>query len=212
MTEKVMVFDASMMKGFKDLPGFSTNDDDVRHMLDCITNSTFIDRDNAEQDENYKQIIPYLLVRKAGKVLAYRRSKQSGEGRLHDKWSVGIGGHINTDDCPKSGYSVINGLTAFCHAIDRELMEELEWDEVPQNEEPIGMIYDDENEVGRVHIGYAYFVNVDKDSEFPKKKEDTIAEMKWLTPQEASKLPNLEGWSKIVLEAITSAEDKKTGD
>src|SRR3989344_5938729 len=52
----------------------------------------------AEQNPDYKQPIPYiLLVSTAGKIFAYRRSKQDKdyhEKRLQGKWSWGVGGHV----------------------------------------------------------------------------------------------------------------------
>ncbi|MEC9036289.1 MAG: hypothetical protein VX588_05660, partial [Verrucomicrobiota bacterium] len=62
------------------------------------SNNFFMPRERAEEDPQYKQIIPYALFRHQDKLLRYVRGKKSGEQRLASKSSVGIGGHINQDD------------------------------------------------------------------------------------------------------------------
>ena len=62
------------------------------------SNNFFMPREQAEEDPQYKQIIPYALFRHEDKLLRYVRGKKSGEQRLASKSSVGIGGHINQDD------------------------------------------------------------------------------------------------------------------
>ena len=55
----------------------------------------FVPRSAAEEDTKKKQIIPYIILQTAdgGMTAAYNR--QGSEKRLHDLWSIGIGGHIN---------------------------------------------------------------------------------------------------------------------
>lgn len=210
--EKVLVFDEKLMRGFKDLPGISTTQKDLSHLTFCTGFSTFEDREKVETDETKKQLIPYVVICRGNKVLAYQRSKKSGDKRLHNKWSVGVGGHINPID------ETVNATTNLIvsKAIQRELLEELEWgktafDYTVNNIASFGIIYDDTNPIGRVHIGHVFIVNIpEEEKEYPKPREDTIADCQWFTIQEALKLMNLEGWSKIVLEAIESEYVKAT--
>ena len=56
-----------------------------------------------EEDPSFKQLIPYMLFRHRSPpgpdmVFQYTRGTGMGEGRLHRKRSVGIGGHISADD------------------------------------------------------------------------------------------------------------------
>lgn len=204
MVEEILVFDTKYMDGFVDLPGFSTCDKDIRYLkYTCGDNSYFANRESAETNENRKQIIPYVVIRRGNKVLTYMRSKKSGEGRLHNKWSVGIGGHINPVDSKKVYNIGINLILS--NAITRELLEELEWgdtfNQTINNTTEFGLIYDDSNPVGRVHLGYVIVIDIpENQTEYPKPKENTIADLQWFTVEEALKLPNLEGWSQIVLE------------
>ncbi|RMH16249.1 MAG: hypothetical protein D6698_10000 [Gammaproteobacteria bacterium] len=60
-------------------------------------NYTVLERNRAETDENYRQIIPYVVFYDnrptRGSYLVYRRS--GSESRLHQHWSMGFGGHVD---------------------------------------------------------------------------------------------------------------------
>src|SRR5256886_14965862 len=72
----------------------------------------FRPRATVEQDSSFKQIIPYLIVRHAGRLFLCQRSTQGGEGRLHGKYSIGVGGHINRRDVEGAGGGTPAGLAA----------------------------------------------------------------------------------------------------
>ena len=59
----------------------------------------YIERDNAEKNPEWKQPIPYVWIinSKTNKVFVYKRANSESykEARLRDKWSCGIGGHID---------------------------------------------------------------------------------------------------------------------
>ena len=60
-------------------------------------------RATMESDPSYKQLIPYVLLchqdaENGATVFQYTRGKGQGESRLHSKRSVGIGGHISSED------------------------------------------------------------------------------------------------------------------
>ncbi len=53
-------------------------------------------RDNCEYDQTLLQIIPYIVMRNtAGKVFTYVRGQSGNESRLHEKLSIGVGGHVD---------------------------------------------------------------------------------------------------------------------
>jgi predicted NUDIX family phosphoesterase len=72
-----------------------------------------------------------------------RRSKAGGDERLHDRYTIGVGGHVNPEDG-----DVLGGLK-------REWDEEIETEFEPEFQ-PIGVLNDDENAVGAVHLGLVY--------------------------------------------------------
>jgi predicted NUDIX family phosphoesterase len=61
----------------------------------------FIPKKNAENDDSWKQIIPYQLFSYKNQIFVYKRGKKTGESRLVERYSIGIGGHINSDDFNK---------------------------------------------------------------------------------------------------------------
>ena len=103
----------------------------------------FRPRSEAESDPSWKQLIPYLLLRDGERIFLMRRTRAGGDERLHDRCSIGVGGHVNPADV-----DVLGGLR-------REWREELDAEFEPDFV-PIGLLNDDDNEVGAVHLGLVY--------------------------------------------------------
>ena len=108
---------------------------------------TFRRRGDAEDDSTWKQVIPYLALRDGDDIFLMRRTRAGGDVRLHDRYSIGVGGHIN----PVDG-GVMGGLR-------REWAEEIEADFEPEFT-PLGVLNDDENAVGAVHLGLVFSADV----------------------------------------------------
>ena len=83
--------------------------------------SSFMDREAAENDPSHKQIIAYAIFCHQGRILHYTRGGSGGEARLHDKGSIGIGGHINPVD-RQSGH---DDVSTYLAGVEREIREEL---------------------------------------------------------------------------------------
>ena len=118
-----------------------------------------------------------------------------GEGRLHRKRSVGIGGHISTiDDNPNINAS------PYEEGMRRELEEEVEID-TPYTAKCVGLINDDQTEVGRVHLGVVHIFDVERPAVRPR--ETDILESGFRPVDEI--LQDLEGfetWSQICMKAL----------
>lgn len=110
----------------------------------------FIPRNLAEEDESYKQLIPYLVIMHNNKILLLERFNTQGEARLHNKLSIGIGGHINKID-------EVDGKIPWECGMRRELHEELTC-KGDYSTEFIGLLNDDAVAVGKVHLGLVYLV------------------------------------------------------
>lgn len=111
----------------------------------------FVERARAERTPAWKQIIPYCVVASEGRVLLMRRRKQGGESRLHDKLTIGVGGHINPIDVDDAAELVLA-------AARREISEEIDVSS-PYELRLVGTINDDSNPVGAVHLGLVFAVN-----------------------------------------------------
>jgi predicted NUDIX family phosphoesterase len=103
----------------------------------------FRPRDEAEHDPDWKQVIPYLVLRDRGRIFLMRRTRAGSDARLHERWSIGIGGHLNPGDG-----DVLGGL-------GREFAEELDADWEPEFH-LVGLLNDDSDPVGAVHLGVVY--------------------------------------------------------
>jgi predicted NUDIX family phosphoesterase len=156
----------------------------ARSILDVIAaKHLFIERPIAEVSPAYRQIIPYVLIRNGSAYFVLRRTTKQTEARLHHKVSLGIGGHINP------GHSLLEGL-------QKELEEEVH---IGTNYEMdfIGIINDDTTDVGRVHLGAAYVLDVSSRDVTVKESEKMTGEwMSRAAMREAR--PAMESWSQIV--------------
>lgn len=104
---------------------------------------TFRRRADAEDDPTWKQVIPYLALRDGDDIFLMRRTRAGGDVRLHDRYTIGVGGHVNPEDG-----GVLGGLR-------REWQEEIVADFEPVFE-PLGVLNDDDNAVGAVHLGLVF--------------------------------------------------------
>lgn len=113
----------------------------------------FAQRDRAEDNPAWKQLIPYCAITFREQVFCVERLTNQGEARLHGKLSIGIGGHVNPQDGPSKG------LVA--RALQRELAEELALPEDPlPAPQLIGLLNDDSDPVGRVHCGLVHCLEI----------------------------------------------------
>jgi len=158
----------------------------------------FLPRPDAEQDPTHKQLIPYCVFIHAGKVLRYTRGGSSGEKRLAAKMSIGIGGHVNDIDTGGGEFTEAGYLAA----VHREISEELKING-SYTARIIGLINDDSNEVGRVHLGVVHLVELDTDDVTPG--ETAIAELAFVELSAVlGEVDRLETWSQIVARAMDS--------
>jgi len=163
-------------------------------------NMSFRPRNEVEVDPSFKQLIPYSIFRHVGadgcvSVFQYTRGKGVGEGRLQSLRSVGIGGHISAIDAGENG----NG-NPFEEGMRRELEEEVAI-ETPCTVRCVGLINDDQTEVGSVHLGVVHLLDVERPEAPPRELE--LIEAGFRPVEEI--LPDLTGietWSSISMKAL----------
>ena len=168
----------------------------------------FRQRDQVESDPSLKQIIPYILFQTSDlrSTAVYKRS--GSEKRLHDLWSLGIGGHINPQDGTNSSGSNPGGSqsmledfeTILVAGMERELTEEIIYRPDDAVCEFIGMINEDITEVGSVHLGAVFRILTATPDVV--KPGDELSDFQWMDTKQMSDL-NLELWSRLVLELIS---------
>jgi predicted NUDIX family phosphoesterase len=159
-------------------------------------NNFFLSRAQAEKDPTYKQIIPYVLLTHAGKVLHYVRGKKAGEQRLVAKGSIGIGGHMNESD--ESLFALDEA--AYRAGVEREVGEEISI-KTKFEDCIVALLNDDSNEVGQVHLGIVHVFKLAK----PKveKREAMITNLAFFGKDELlARRDSLETWSQICLDSL----------
>lgn len=162
----------------------------------------FMARSEAEQDPNFKQLIPYVIMNCGGKYLNYVRGKRGGETRLVGNRSIGIGGHINpVDDTPllNTDYKT-DFREMYITAVEREVAEEVTV-EANHTDRIVALLNDDSNEVGQVHLGVVHCWTLD--SEKVEKHERMITQMNFMSPEELREVKDtMETWSSLCLDGI----------
>src|SRR5437867_5894835 len=124
-TERVLVVPTRVFRRLGHFQGFSLEVD--RYLAELLDprNTVYRPRHEVEEDPGFKQLIPYVIFRHedaAGRelVFQYTRGKGQGEGRLHSKRSIGIGGHISADDAQGD-----ESRNPYEEGLRRELAEEV---------------------------------------------------------------------------------------
>lgn len=154
--ERVLVVPTDLILGCLGtaLPGFYPGlEERCLAIVDAV--GRFVERAPAEEDPGLKQVIPYGVLCWRDQVLLLRRSRRGGDVRLQSRSSLGVGGHVNPVDAEGGGPL----RSAVARAFERELHEELCVD-APYAAAPIGLLNDDTNSVGQVHIGVVYRVEL----------------------------------------------------
>ena len=115
----------------------------------------FVERAYAEEAPHLKQVIPYTLVARGQEFLLLQRTKGGGESRLHDKLSLGVGGHVNPVDAidTNAGAGARRLRAPLPAATRREVLEEELIVEGETRLRTVGLLNDDTNAVGAVHVG-----------------------------------------------------------
>lgn len=195
--ERVLVVERKAVEQGRMFQGFTP---DVQGYLDKIFAPgvpRFMPRDRVEADASLKQLIPYVIMEYDGKFLNYIRGKRAGEKRLLGLRSIGIGGHINpSDDLPLLG----NFFETYRNAVEREVQEEVSV-KAGHSDKVVGLINDDSNEVGRVHLGIVHRWGLN--SPEVQKKEQMITRLSFLTPEELRAVrDSMETWSQLCLDNL----------
>ena len=162
---------------------------------------------NAETDPAVKQIVPYAIFEDGTKVLPEQphyflmQRATTADARLSAMYSLGIGGHLREADMKAQG------LIGFAQ---RELDEEVDYD---GNYHPdvLGIINDDTTHVNQFHFGFVIRLLGDSSNIRIKSAEDSeggVAEHQsgvLATVEQIRAVgPQLESWSQIVLDHISS--------
>ncbi len=195
--EHVLVIPTELFRECGYFEGINT---DTKTYLDRLldpTNTSYRPRSDMESDPSFKQLIPYCIFQHTGddgkiSVFAYTRGRGQGEARLHSKRSVGIGGHISAVDQ--------DALSVYDRGMQRELEEEIKIN-TPYSSRMAGLLNDDSNDVGKVHLGVVHIFECEKPDVEPNEAE--ICETGFVPVSELlADIDRFETWSQICLREL----------
>jgi len=158
-----------------------------------MTKKEFLSRAIMENDPSYKQIIPYLVFKNKNKYFLMQRKAKASESRLAGNYSLGIGGHIRQDDMKEAD------IASWAR---REFYEEVNY---PGNFEVnfLGVLNDDSNDVGKVHVGFVYLLEGDSGAISVKEELESGV---LLTLDECELFyDRMEQWTKIVFNFLRAS-------
>ncbi len=188
MSEQVLVIKNTVLNSRIELIQ-GVNDAKYEDLLSFFNNNCeFLERSEAEYNFNYKQLIPYIIVKYETELYVLKRLKKQTEKRLHNQYSIGIGGHINPSE---TGENVIPiGLF-------KELLEEIKLETVNFKLSFKGLLNDESTEVSKVHLGLIIFLEIEEKLieilEVEKMKGEWMP-IKMLNQD----FESLESWSQII--------------
>lgn len=180
---------------------FRTTAEYVFHELLVSQNLWFGPRKPLETNYDFRQIIPYTLLKYGDKYVSYERTKKGGESRLHNLRSLGIGGHINTTDIYyyPTDPETIDIQSTLTHAIAREIQEELICSPMYDKLDIVGCICSSHTDVDRVHLGVVVVIPLSSDSIISHISH--VTKVACVNPVESMTMIDhtYESWSQIVI-------------
>jgi predicted NUDIX family phosphoesterase len=160
-----------------------------------VENGLFLRRSELEENPSFKQIIPYAIISNKESFYLFRRTSRQTEKRLHNKFSLGVGGHMNPDDSMESKEQYL------IDELKRELYEEVKLLNgcFIEDIEFIGFINDDTISVGTVHIGLLYNIHVSNKEVYINETDKMTAD--WIDKSNLAEFyEGMETWTKITFD------------
>jgi predicted NUDIX family phosphoesterase len=199
--EDVLVVPRALFDRLGAFQGFCADTDSYLPALLDPRHTSWRPRASVEADPSFKQLIPYCVLawRSADgdeRYFAYTRGGGQGEARLRAKRSVGIGGHISSTD------GTHGDDTSYEAGMRRELAEEIAIDGGWQTR-CVGLINDDSNAVGSVHLGIVHVLELEQPAVAPRESGLMACGFESLAALLADR-ERFETWSQITLDALAA--------
>lgn len=191
--------------------------------------TSLLNREWCETNPTYLQLLPYIVLLSEDGIFMYRRGKGGKEDRLHDLYSIGVGGHIEEQSVQIEGVEntfydeendvVIDETTpiVIAETIRRELQEEVgivmtsgELHALLQHIDHLWWLYSDKDQVGSVHLGLTIGMIFDKER-FGQSEKGVILEGRFVTIDDIKEGGyKLEQWSQLLVDRLD--EERKDDD
>jgi predicted NUDIX family phosphoesterase len=193
VSERVLVLPRAAVPGGCEFHGVRTADDrDLADLRTAVSaHGRYLVRSRAEVSPEFKQLIPYVVIADGPSVFLMHRTDAGGDSRLHGMTSIGVGGHLNPVD---------EGEDPLMAGLRREWAEELDADWEPDFQ-LIGLLNDDSNSVGAVHLGVVFRVEAAGRRVDVREHDKLLGAFADAAAINTSRA-RLETWSQLVAEAL----------
>lgn len=187
--EKVMVvsrediFKAGIWQGLK-------TDGIEKYTRLIFQNHKFMKRGDVEDNPSWQQIIPYIVFQQGDKTFLMHRKSGHTDKRLANNFSIGIGGHINESDI--AGANIISWA-------QREFAEEVNYNS-KFKAKFLGVLNDDTNDVGLVHVGLV--IKVEGDGTPITVRDEHKSGVLVNKDDLLKKYKQMEHWSQIIVDGM----------
>jgi predicted NUDIX family phosphoesterase len=212
MEEQILCLSSEYFDSIGRFQGYSQDTKYVTRLFNPRNKQFSFQPKNPETESNpfFKQIVSYVTVQfgqpEDRLILSYTRGSSGGEGRLHDFKSIGVGGHVNDSlEVPQKISSVFSNRSFELsyikeHAL-REIKEEISYPSKNPNFYLIGLINDDSNPVGQVHLGVVYCLHLNTPE--VESRESSLANLEIVSPHQVlSNKDQYEPWSQLLIDGL----------
>ena len=190
--EKILVIPRTIFFAQRMFQGFLPTKDFEHYQDMVMQHQLFLWRSSVENDPSHKQIIPYLIFEYNNTFFVMQRKSTASESRLKNKYSLGIGGHIRQEDMQN------NDIFQWAK---REFCEEVSY-EGNITIKPIGIINDESDSVGQVHLGFVFLLSGDSDN---IKVKSELKDGTLLTLKECEHFySSMESWSQLAVSYLNT--------
>ncbi|GIW80014.1 MAG: phosphoesterase [Gemmatales bacterium] len=191
--ERILVVPRAVFEQLGVFQGLCLDADRYLERLLQPENLSYMRRAEAEENPDFKQLVPYVVLKWRDQVFHYTRGKATTESRLQALRSVGVGGHVNEEDADLFDHP-------YQQAMLREVAEEVHL-ETTYVDRRLGLINDDATPVGQVHLGIVHVFELAEPNVRRREQALTrsgfapIAELK-------NERDQFETWSRFVLDIL----------
>ena len=151
--------------------------------------------------DNFLEIIPYVMLTYEGAIFTYKRGQDAVEPDLRQRYSIGIGGHIE----PKDNEWMKHPSDIFWNCLRREIREEIGLVVQKSDILPFAFIYDQSTAINSRHLAIVCQLEVEN-SLFPLLTEtEEVTDQSWENIEDLTGpfwYDQLEPWSRIICDHL----------
>jgi predicted NUDIX family phosphoesterase len=210
LSEKVLCVERSYLESvIPPFQGYFGTISEIANLFSPKESIHVLSRSEVENDPSYKQLITYSVVQAGSRYdrIFFSYSRGGTEKRLDSRLSLGVGGHVGPIPSDMKYYPNIKYAPIFnwlSIEAQREIQEEISYDRLFNVNKRfglsiLGLINDDSDHVGKVHLGILYDFHIS--DPYAKSREPALRDGSMISPRQIlSNYDRYESWSKIYID------------